>query len=29
MHKEAIKLMKGIKNLFDPQGICNPGKIFD
>jgi glycolate oxidase len=24
-----IELMKGIKRLFDPQGILNPGKIFD
>jgi glycolate oxidase len=23
-----LKLMKGIKNLFDPNGILNPGKIF-
>ncbi|MBU2453973.1 MAG: glycolate oxidase subunit GlcD, partial [Proteobacteria bacterium] len=23
-----IKLMKGIKNVFDPQNILNPGKIF-
>lgn len=26
--KETIGLMKAIKNLFDPQGILNPGKIF-
>jgi len=24
-----IQLMKGIKNVFDPKGILNPGKIFD
>ena len=23
-----MNLMKGIKNLFDPNGILNPGKIF-
>ena len=23
-----INLMKGIKTLFDPKGILNPGKIF-
>lgn len=23
-----LKLMKGIKDLFDPKGILNPGKIF-
>lgn len=23
-----MKIMKGIKNLFDPKGILNPGKIF-
>lgn len=22
-----LQVMKGIKNLFDPQGILNPGKI--
>ena len=27
--KEEIALMKGIKNLFDPYNILNPGKIFD
>jgi glycolate oxidase len=24
-----ISLMKGIKGVFDPNGILNPGKIFD
>ena len=24
----SIKIMKSIKNSFDPQGILNPGKIF-
>ncbi len=27
-NKTQIDLMKGIKNLFDPNGILNPGKIF-
>ena len=26
--KTVIDLMKGIKNVFDPEGILNPGKIF-
>lgn len=26
---EEIQLMKGIKAVFDPKGILNPGKIFD
>lgn len=26
---EEIKLMKGIKAVFDPNGVMNPGKIFD
>jgi FAD/FMN-containing dehydrogenase len=26
---EEITLMKGIKKLFDPDGILNPGKVFD
>ena len=25
---EEIELMKGIKRVFDPQGVLNPGKIF-
>ena len=25
---EEIELMKGIKGLFDPAGILNPGKLF-
>ena len=27
--KEAIDLMKQIKNLMDPKGILNPGKVFE
>ncbi len=27
-NKTQIELMKGIKKLFDPKGILNPGKIF-
>lgn len=27
--KEEIQLMKGIKKIFDPNHILNPGKIFD
>jgi glycolate oxidase subunit GlcD len=27
--KEEIELMKGVKKVFDPDGILNPGKIFD
>jgi glycolate oxidase len=26
---EQVELMKGIKKVFDPNGILNPGKIFD
>jgi glycolate oxidase len=26
---EELELMKGIKRLFDPNNILNPGKIFD
>lgn len=26
---EEIALMKGIKRVFDPKGVMNPGKIFD
>jgi glycolate oxidase len=29
LDRETIELMKGIKTLFDPQNILNPGKIFD
>lgn len=29
VEKETIALMKGIKALFDPQNILNPGKIID
>lgn len=28
LEKEQIELMRGIKSLFDPNGILNPGKIF-
>jgi D-lactate dehydrogenase (cytochrome) len=27
-HGESLKIMQGIKDLLDPQGILNPGKIF-
>ena len=27
-HRAALDLMKGIKQLFDPKGILNPGKIW-
>ncbi|PHQ79477.1 MAG: FAD-binding oxidoreductase [Coxiella sp. (in: Bacteria)] len=27
--KEELTLARNIKNVFDPNGICNPGKIFD
>ena len=27
-HGPALELMKGVKQLFDPQGILNPGKIW-
>jgi glycolate oxidase len=29
MPEEQIELMRGIKRVFDPNGIMNPGKIFD
>jgi glycolate oxidase len=29
LEEETVKLMKGIKRLFDPNNILNPGKIFD
>ena len=28
LDKPTIEVMKGIKNLFDPNGILNPGKMF-
>ena len=27
-HGPALELMKGVKQLFDPRGILNPGKIW-
>jgi D-lactate dehydrogenase (cytochrome) len=27
-HGSALEYMKGIKQLFDPKGILNPGKIW-
>ncbi len=27
-HGAALELMKGIKQLFDPKNILNPGKIW-
>ncbi len=29
LNKQEIDLMRGIKRVFDPNGILNPGKIFD
>ena len=29
MGETSIQLMRGIKQAFDPNGIMNPGKIFD
>ena len=26
---EEIAIMRGIKQVFDPKGLMNPGKIFD
>ena len=26
--EEEIRMMRGIKDLFDPAGILNPGKLF-
>ncbi|AZI44461.1 FAD-binding protein (plasmid) [Deinococcus psychrotolerans] len=28
-HGDLLELMRGIKALFDPQGLMNPGKIFE
>jgi D-lactate dehydrogenase (cytochrome) len=28
-HGSAVELMRGIKRVFDPHAILNPGKIFD
>ena len=27
-HGEALALMRGVKALFDPEGVLNPGKIW-
>ena len=27
-HGAALELMKGVKQVFDPKGILNPGKIW-
>jgi D-lactate dehydrogenase (cytochrome) len=27
-HGPAVEVMRSIKNLLDPNGILNPGKIF-
>ncbi|MCJ7487825.1 MAG: hypothetical protein MUQ25_16900, partial [Candidatus Aminicenantes bacterium] len=27
--ERQIEIMRGIKRVFDPNGIMNPGKIFD
>ena len=29
LNETQIGLLKGIKRVFDPKGILNPGKIFD
>ncbi|MBU4254383.1 MAG: hypothetical protein KJ727_07275, partial [Acidobacteria bacterium] len=29
LEEKEIELMRGIKRLFDPNAILNPGKIFD
>ena len=26
---EEVQLMRAVKKVFDPQGLLNPGKIFD
>ncbi|MCE4602012.1 MAG: hypothetical protein F7B18_02385 [Desulfurococcales archaeon] len=26
---KALDIMKGIKRVFDPKGILNPGKVID
>ena len=28
VENEQLELMRGIKHVFDPNGILNPGKIF-
>jgi FAD/FMN-containing dehydrogenase len=27
--EQEISLMRAMKRVFDPAGVCNPGKLFD